>query len=106
MFIYSDCDQCNASPHCGFCFIDKNGTFANGSCLVTAGAYSENSAAGMCSAEQQKTEGAIWAYDFCPSDYAWITFLGMVMYIVSFAPGESFLVGLLYTWLTCVITGL
>ncbi|XP_064606044.1 proton myo-inositol cotransporter-like [Liolophura sinensis] len=84
---YSDCDQCNASPNCGFCFNDQNGTFTNGSCLVTAGAYKENSVAGPCSAEQQTTLSSIWAYDFCPSNYAWITFLGMIMYIVSFAPG-------------------
>ncbi|KAH8871773.1 Proton myo-inositol cotransporter [Schistosoma japonicum] len=36
-----------------------------------------------------KEEHAIWAYDHCPSPYGWMTLIGLILYLASFAPGMS-----------------
>ena len=33
--------------------------------------------------------GVTWAYDYCPTPYAWMPMVGLVLYLVAFAPGES-----------------
>ena len=29
-----------------------------------------------------------WAYDYCPSKYAWMAVFGLVLYLAFFAPGK------------------
>jgi hypothetical protein len=34
--------------------------------------------------------GAItWAYEYCPTAYAWMAMVGLVLYLVFFAPGKD-----------------
>ncbi|ELK27160.1 Proton myo-inositol cotransporter, partial [Myotis davidii] len=34
-----------------------------------------------------KTEEVFWAYNFCPTPYSWTALLGLILYLVFFAPG-------------------
>ncbi|KAK7816988.1 hypothetical protein U0070_014331 [Myodes glareolus] len=51
-----------------------------------------------------KTEDVHWAYSFCPTPYSWTALLGLVLYLIFFAPGAFFLyagfaaVGLLFVY--------
>uniref|UniRef100_A0A4W2EJC8 Proton myo-inositol cotransporter n=1 Tax=Bos indicus x Bos taurus TaxID=30522 RepID=A0A4W2EJC8_BOBOX len=34
-----------------------------------------------------KTEEIFWAYNFCPTPYSWTALLGLILYLIFFAPG-------------------
>lgn len=34
------------------------------------------------------TEDLHWAYSFCPTPYFWAALLGLILYLIFFAPGE------------------
>lgn len=36
-----------------------------------------------------KTEEVFWAYNFCPTPYSWTALLGLILYLVFFAPGKQ-----------------
>uniref|UniRef100_UPI00398EB579 proton myo-inositol cotransporter-like isoform X2 n=1 Tax=Pristiophorus japonicus TaxID=55135 RepID=UPI00398EB579 len=41
-----------------------------------------------CSNESEfKKEGLSWAYNFCPTLYSWTALLGLILYLIFFAPG-------------------
>lgn len=111
---YSNCNLCTVSSDCGFCFI-KSGEFhvLNGSCQAVwrnardridsdkstwwNSSYSDHDidvkcvpAFGESSPDvfsANRTLDVVWAYDYCPTRYAWLTILGLVFYIAMFAPG-------------------
>ncbi|XP_071960236.1 proton myo-inositol cotransporter-like isoform X2 [Antedon mediterranea] len=72
---YSTCDGCILNQHCGFCYEDFNGTISDGACIE--GVQDQNSVS--CDAD--------WAFDYCPSPYAFLAVAGMVLYLMFFAPG-------------------
>lgn len=39
-----------------------------------------------------KKEDLFWAYNFCPTPYSWTALLGLILYLVFFAPGKKILV--------------
>ena len=48
--------------------------------------------AGRCNASALKehmTPHLEWAYDYCPSQYAWMAIFGLVLYLAFFAPGKQ-----------------
>lgn len=79
----SHCMDCVARDDCGFCY-DKtsNGQFVNGSCIYT-NLSNHNALYGRCSHQDK----SMWTYSSCPSNYAVFAFVGMILYITSFAPG-------------------
>ena len=47
---------------------------------------------GRCSANgltNHTTPHLEWAYDYCPSKYAWMAVFGLVLYLAFFAPGRK-----------------
>lgn len=77
------CMQCVAKEDCGFCYErNSNGHFTNGSCTYT-NSSSHRALFGRCTHDQH----AKWAYSTCPSNFAVFSFVGMILYIASFAPG-------------------
>ncbi|KAE8616176.1 hypothetical protein XENTR_v10008737 [Xenopus tropicalis] len=36
---------------------------------------------------KSKAGGSIWAYNYCPTSYSWTALLGLILYLVFFAPG-------------------
>lgn len=76
---------------CGFCYLELESGVANGSCLVTSPNDWVQSAEGRCDTFklQEKDDHLVWAYDFCPTNFYWLPMVGLVMYLIFFAPGES-----------------
>jgi len=81
---------------CGFCFVQSDIELAvNGSCLVTqrdalGDVVFNESAYGRC--HQSSLQYPLhWAYNFCPTNYAWMATFGLVLYLVFFAPGTLLL---------------
>ncbi|XP_070362639.1 uncharacterized protein [Equus asinus] len=52
------------------------------------GACEDDSIWERCENETKfKTEEVFWAYNFCPTPYSWTALLGLILYLVFFAPG-------------------
>ncbi|XP_798448.3 proton myo-inositol cotransporter [Strongylocentrotus purpuratus] len=85
--IYSTCDACILTDDCGFCFQTLNKTIYNGTCLVADVLHGNQSLDGPCSQTHLLKHESEWAYDYCPSPYAFLSFIGLILYLVFFAPG-------------------
>jgi len=73
---------------CGYCFVDGGGSgVTNSSCLAVSLDNPWMSKMGPCNS--QKLPGKLtWAYDYCPSPYSWMPMVGLILYLVTFAPGK------------------
>jgi len=86
------CNECMVNDYCGFCFRDGS---MEGSCIEThATNYSSGAEFGPCSAaasdfdgEDQDRDGYVWAWGWCPTKHGWITVVGLIFYLLFFAPG-------------------
>ncbi|XP_054750905.1 proton myo-inositol cotransporter-like isoform X2 [Lytechinus pictus] len=85
--IYNTCDACILQDECGFCFQSLNNTIYNGTCLVADQLHGNQSLDGLCSQSHLLKHESEWAYDYCPSPYAFLSFLGLILYLIFFAPG-------------------
>ncbi|XP_072179176.1 proton myo-inositol cotransporter-like [Diadema setosum] len=83
----STCDACVREDACGFCFQTYNHSILNSSCLAVDGYLTNQSANGLCTKAELLHHDSTWAYDYCPSPYAFMSFIGLIMYLVFFAPG-------------------
>ncbi|XP_013395118.1 proton myo-inositol cotransporter isoform X2 [Lingula anatina] len=83
---HSTCDQCMVDLSCGFCYNDANNTAVNGSCLATSYDDPLTSLYGRCNSTSLPGSVA-WAYDYCPTSFSWMAMVGLVSYLVFFAPG-------------------
>ena len=73
---------------CGFCFNENSaGMIGNTSCLSSDYDSPALSMVGRCNSTSLP-QGLNWAYDFCPTYYAWVPMAGIVMYLMFFAPGQ------------------
>eukprot|EP00052_Salpingoeca_macrocollata_P008872 m.69949 g.69949 ORF g.69949 m.69949 type:complete len:534 (-) comp16807_c0_seq1:51-1652(-) len=70
---YDRCTACVKSDSCGFCGRDP--VYGSDACV----AGNSSSALSPCTSN--------YAYDYCPTDYAWLTIVALCLYIVCFAPG-------------------
>ena len=84
----SECNACIASSVCGFCFDDSSVSGANGTCLA---ANTHDAAIGSitsaCVDGTRAAEKIVWASDWCPSPYSWMTLVGLCLFLLAFAPG-------------------
>jgi len=88
------CDQCMRDRDCGFCYVKSDTESAmatNASCLAAqrdeqGDVVFNESAYGRCH-ESPLQDSLHWAYDFCPTHYAWMATFGLVLYLMCFAPG-------------------
>ncbi|XP_043824586.1 LOW QUALITY PROTEIN: proton myo-inositol cotransporter [Dromiciops gliroides] len=85
---YSSCDGCMLDPGCGFCYKMNKSDVVDSSCVPVSKASSNEAAWGRCTNETKfKVEELFWAYNFCPTPYSWTALLGLILYLVFFAPG-------------------
>lgn len=86
---FKDCSACSRLPQCGFCFSTSLGSdsIVSASCLHVNSSHHDRSAVGRCSNGALNQQGEIWALEWCPSAYSWVTMLGMATYLMFFAPG-------------------
>uniref|UniRef100_A0A8C4NEC6 Solute carrier family 2 member 13b n=1 Tax=Eptatretus burgeri TaxID=7764 RepID=A0A8C4NEC6_EPTBU len=83
---YKICDPCMQDPVCGFCYSLNVSMVVLGSCDPAKVDGSEGAISGRCS-NGTENNFYYWAYNYCPTPYAWLAVLGMVMYLLAFAPG-------------------
>ncbi|XP_059969235.1 proton myo-inositol cotransporter isoform X2 [Mesoplodon densirostris] len=82
------CNECMLDPDCGFCYKMNKSTVSDSSCVPVNKASTNEAAWGRCENETKfKTEEVFWAYNFCPTPYSWTALLGLILYLVFFAPG-------------------
>ncbi|XP_019489263.1 PREDICTED: proton myo-inositol cotransporter-like [Hipposideros armiger] len=85
---YSYCNECMLDPECGFCYKMNKSTIIDSSCVPVNKASTNEAAWGRCENETKfKAEEVFWAYNFCPTPYSWTALLGLILYLVFFAPG-------------------
>ncbi|KAB7507225.1 Proton myo-inositol cotransporter [Armadillidium nasatum] len=82
---FKTCSHCTENPECGFCF-GRNNSSLNTYCLqANHSLYNEDSITGPCVNPEES--GSVFAYNWCPSGYSWISILGLCLYLCFFAPG-------------------
>ena len=91
----SDCIGCVARSECGFCFT-KGGNELRSTCLPVDANDLDRSLVGWCSADYNRTQlpsRPIFSARNCPSDYAYLIIVGLILYLIAFACGlgERFL---------------
>ncbi|XP_041059464.1 proton myo-inositol cotransporter isoform X2 [Carcharodon carcharias] len=85
---YKSCNNCMLDPNCGFCFKMESPNVTESSCVPVSNKSEAVAAWGRCSnVSEFKKEGLFWAYNFCPTVYSWTALLGLILYLVFFAPG-------------------
>nr|XP_060634380.1 proton myo-inositol cotransporter isoform X2 [Anolis sagrei ordinatus] len=85
---YSYCNGCMLDPVCGFCYKLNKSSVVESSCVAISKNSTMEAAWGRCSNETRlKTEDTYWAYNFCPTPYSWTALLGLILYLICFAPG-------------------
>ncbi|KAG8439903.1 hypothetical protein GDO86_005896 [Hymenochirus boettgeri] len=85
---YSYCNKCMLDPNCGFCYKKNGSSIIDTSCIPVNSETTDKSAWGRCVNETvSKADGSIWAYNYCPTSYSWTALLGLIFYLVFFAPG-------------------
>ncbi|CAI5785247.1 proton myo-inositol cotransporter [Podarcis lilfordi] len=85
---YSYCNGCMLDPICGFCYKLNKSSVVESSCVPVDRKSTMEAAWGRCSNETRlKTEETYWAYNFCPTPYSWTALVGLILYLVFFAPG-------------------
>uniref|UniRef100_A0A4W3IKD6 Solute carrier family 2 member 13b n=1 Tax=Callorhinchus milii TaxID=7868 RepID=A0A4W3IKD6_CALMI len=85
---YNFCDSCMLDEKCGFCYKLEGSNVTESSCVPIKTLSVAKAAWGRCSNETElNKEGLFWAYNFCPTIYSWMAFLGLIMYLIFFAPG-------------------
>ncbi|NWT17330.1 MYCT protein, partial [Vireo altiloquus] len=85
---YSYCSECMLDPDCGLCYKLNESSVVQSSCIPVDKDSTMKAAWGRCSNETVfKKEDLFWAYNFCPTPYSWTALLGLILYLVFFAPG-------------------
>uniref|UniRef100_A0A8C6YCM2 Proton myo-inositol cotransporter n=1 Tax=Naja naja TaxID=35670 RepID=A0A8C6YCM2_NAJNA len=73
---YSNCNGCMLDPMCGFCYKLNKSSVIESSCAPVSKKSTMEAAWDL-----------FWAYNFCPTPYSWTALLGLILYLVFFAPG-------------------
>ncbi|XP_061430069.1 proton myo-inositol cotransporter isoform X1 [Lethenteron reissneri] len=85
---YSVCETCMLDPRCGFCFGMNGSHVDNSSCLPADPDNTDQATWGRCSSTNAtQRAGLSWAYNYCPTPYSWLALLGLILYLMCFAPG-------------------
>ncbi|GFS05990.1 proton myo-inositol cotransporter [Elysia marginata] len=84
---YRTCNACRQDLECGYCYVDMPEYVINSSCLPTTYDNPWTSTMGRCNSSSLPGQ-LTWAYDYCPTPYSWMPMVGLVLYLISFAPGE------------------
>uniref|UniRef100_UPI00358F9528 proton myo-inositol cotransporter n=1 Tax=Myxine glutinosa TaxID=7769 RepID=UPI00358F9528 len=82
---YKICDPCMQNPACGYCYSHNFSGAIFGYCDPAKEDGTEEAISGRCS---NVTDNHYeWAYNYCPTPDAWLAILGLVLYLLAFAPG-------------------
>lgn len=73
--------------------LDKYTFLIDRSCVTVATNLTDGAGQGRCDSDPL-TPGTVWAHGYCPTDYSWMGLLGLVMYLMFFAPGTTYLLSI------------
>ena len=84
---FSFCSQCIQERECGFCYSSTNESM--NSCVSVLGGVKGEKLKSEVGTEcsEGTNERVIWAENWCPSPYSWLTLLGLSSYLLFFGPG-------------------
>ncbi|OWF48753.1 Proton myo-inositol cotransporter [Mizuhopecten yessoensis] len=85
-FSHNWCEACIEDKNCGYCYTEVGKSAVNGSCLPTTSSDTSQALIGPCNNTFLPSE-TIWAHGYCPTTYSWMGILGLVLYLMFFAPG-------------------
>ncbi|XP_076313507.1 proton myo-inositol cotransporter-like [Tachypleus tridentatus] len=85
-YTFNSCSECIDSGKCGYCFMDLSSGPANGTCLVADPDKINVALMGSCNSTSLP-DPLTWAVNWCPSNYTWVIFLSLVLYLFFFAFG-------------------
>lgn len=83
---YVDCNSCMRDLTCGYCYLDTDNGPQNGTCLRANYDEPFKAVSGRCN-DTHLPGDLTWAYDFCPTQFYWMPMIGLVAYLIFFAPG-------------------
>ncbi|XP_048739335.2 proton myo-inositol cotransporter-like isoform X2 [Ostrea edulis] len=94
---YDHCTGCIKDDKCGFCW-EEGKELSTGWCLHVNTKHPERYAEPenntitqynetLCNKTNYDTQQFDWANDFCPTDYSWMSVLGLALFVIAFAPG-------------------
>ncbi|BFZ08922.1 hypothetical protein BsWGS_11961 [Bradybaena similaris] len=87
------CHDCVRSDSCGFCYATFNNIIKDGSCVGVNKDEQDFATEGRCSMNNATkkflTPSVTFSYGFCPSEYGWLAVVGMVLFVLGFAPGAG-----------------
>ena len=75
--------------NCGYCYLDLPAGPSNSTCVPIAAKDNSFAAFGRCNITDPPNP-VTWAYDYCPTSYSWMAFVGLIAYLAFFAPGKCF----------------
>ncbi|XP_065184863.1 proton myo-inositol cotransporter-like [Sycon ciliatum] len=108
---HSTCNWCVHDANCGYCYLKHgshgvlngtcqpvwsvNGTKATNRSSLWDSNYTDCNPSVACSPAfagdtmhaNSTVDSTEWAYDYCPTQYAWLIVLALILYIAMFAPG-------------------
>lgn len=86
---YKNCHSCVKDNNCGFCYVNKGFQIFNGSCLSTniETQFSRSSFCNKTIYDPYNNLDVHWTETVCPSQYAWLAVLAMIIYLATFAIG-------------------
>ncbi|RUS77738.1 hypothetical protein EGW08_014497, partial [Elysia chlorotica] len=92
---FADCWQCTRESDCAYCGIKTDDDkVKDGSCLPKGEKDEVElfSSVGRCAANPGTEnfvggEDLIYAHGYCPSHYAWLAVVGLILFVLAFAPG-------------------
>ncbi|KAK4299480.1 hypothetical protein Pmani_028242, partial [Petrolisthes manimaculis] len=89
--LFESCGVCTSKRECGFCFEgDTEGNYTASCVLSNHSLYDEYSVYGDCSNTTLAAGGiVVYAYDWCPYQYAWITIIALGLYLLFFSSGMA-----------------
>ncbi|KAK7102892.1 hypothetical protein V1264_021050 [Littorina saxatilis] len=89
---YSICEDCILNADCGYCYDDNQSGSAT--CLLAKGDKDKDKDLyadyGRCSTNHTDAPAGSdmkWTHGYCPTDYTWMSVLGLALFVLSFAPG-------------------
>lgn len=87
---FDSCSSCQNNKNCGYCYTDPvENTETIQSCLPVNGLVDESGSefGSLCQNGTMKDGNVWWTESYCPSPYSWMALVGMVCYLLTFAPG-------------------
>nr|XP_039253423.1 proton myo-inositol cotransporter-like [Styela clava] len=90
-FLHSTCESCMLDDKCGFCYMEfTNSTGVTESTCTPSADDPRFSLIGRCAEGNISTAGKYGPYfaqNYCPTKYSWLALIGMIFYLMCFAPG-------------------